>query len=104
MERPTSVTVFGILNLVFGVLGLCGMGAALAIQAVPAARVENPIFELADENPVFGAGMAIMTVLGTVATLVLIPAATCQCCQTKVAREVGRGQLLGMEGGRTDTK
>ena len=36
MQRPTSVTVFGILNLVFAALGLCGIAFGVMGLAVMA--------------------------------------------------------------------
>jgi hypothetical protein len=64
MQRPAAVTVFGILNIVFGSLGLCALLFSMAMSATwgswdaPGRRV--PLFE----DPTWQAYSAITTVVG----------------------------------------
>ena len=76
MHRPTSVTVFGILNLVFAALGLCGVAFAvmgLTVMAnLPegADRPPNPQLD-ALQNPAYMAFNYASIGLGFLATIVL---------------------------------
>ena len=74
MNRPTSVTVFGILNIVFGILGLFGALMSAVVLAIPGAREGNPVYQVVDENAIYGAWATAGMVLGAVATLVLLAA------------------------------
>jgi len=77
MQRPTSVTVFGVLNIVFGVLGLLGIAVnALSVFAAgDAANVQaNPILQLQQQQPVFAAYIKLSVALGFVAVIVLFVA------------------------------
>lgn len=71
MQRPASVTVFGILNIVFGALGLFGTlfsGAAVFLaeaQGLPRLGEE-------EINPVWGMWLKIGVVLGVVGAVALI--------------------------------
>jgi len=71
--RPTSVTVFGILNLMFAGLGLFG----LCFTLIPLMGVEmpnqppNPVFEILRENQAYYAYMIVSMALGFVAIGVL---------------------------------
>ncbi len=51
MNRPTAVTVFGVLNLVFGVLGVCGVGFSL-VGLVMATPGTNPVYDLMRSSPI----------------------------------------------------
>ncbi|MDZ7619729.1 MAG: hypothetical protein U1E05_22240 [Patescibacteria group bacterium] len=57
MQRPTSVTVFGILNIVFGVLGILGTLFALSVRG----SQSNPFLP---EHPVVSAWMTVGVPLG----------------------------------------
>ena len=76
MQRPTSVTVFGILNLVFAALGLCGVAfgvMGLAVMAnIPEGidRPPNPQLD-ALQNPAYLAYSYASIGLGFLATIVL---------------------------------
>jgi hypothetical protein len=74
--RPASVVVFGILNLVFGLLGLCGMaGSAAMFFALPQdVRVRNPVLELLASSPGYRLFTQVTVGLGFIATIVLIAA------------------------------
>jgi hypothetical protein len=72
--RPTSVTVFGILNLVFAGLGLCGLCFGLipiiGMEAMPN-QPPNPVIELMKENQAYYVFTVVTMALGFVATVVL---------------------------------
>jgi hypothetical protein len=72
--RPTSVTVFGVLNLVFAALGLCGLCFGviplLAMQSIPN-QPPNPVLELLQENQAYYVFTIVSMALGFVATVAL---------------------------------
>ena len=76
MQRPTSVTVFGILNLVFAALGLCGVAFGVMGLTVMANLPEgadmppNPQLD-ALQNPAYMAFNYASIGLGFLATIVL---------------------------------
>lgn len=73
-DRPASVTVFGILNLVFAGLGLCGscffVFSFWGMKAIPNQQ-PNPVFELMRENQAYYMFTMVSMALGFVATIVL---------------------------------
>jgi len=71
--RPASVTVFGILNLVFGALGLCGTvaSAAMLFLMPQNPNMPNPVLELMAENPAFRLFNQVATGLAFIAAIVL---------------------------------
>lgn len=71
MQRPASVTVFGILNILFGILGVFGTLATLLAQAALNTDTgqRNPLWS---NQPVMEAWMHISLVLGSIFTVVLI--------------------------------
>jgi hypothetical protein len=72
VQPPTSITVFGILNLVFGALGMCGAAASAVFILMPPPTVPNrPNPFLEGEGPM-AAWLKISLLLGLVATAVLI--------------------------------
>lgn len=76
-SRPASLIVFGILNILFGVLGLCGTAASSAMFFMTLPRdpaMPNPMLDLLDSNPTFRLFMQVTIVLGGVASLVLLVA------------------------------
>ena len=70
MRRPAAVTVFGILNIVFAALGLCGTLLALAGLFVEA---EGPLAEL-DREPFWRAWCVIGVVGGLAMEAALLAA------------------------------
>jgi hypothetical protein len=75
--RPASLIVFGILNILFGVLGLCGTAGSSAMFFVQLPRdpaIPNPMLDLLDSNPTFRLFMQVTIVLGGLASLVLLAA------------------------------
>ena len=75
MQRPTSATVFGILNLVFGCLGLCGVVMSLVMFSMPLnPEIPNPTMELMQASPVYAMFLKVSLGLGLIASLVLLAA------------------------------
>ena len=83
MKRPTSVTVFGILNIVFAVIGMCGVAVTAAQpaiqQAMEQAAKDNgqevkpaPVQKLLAADPKVRLSGNISTGSGVVVTLVLL--------------------------------
>ena len=75
--RPTALIVFGILNIVFGLLGICGTAASSAMFFVELPRdplVPNPALELIQSNPTYRTLMLVMIGLGLLASLALLVA------------------------------
>lgn len=69
MKRPTSVTVFGILSLVFAAFGLFGFISALLLPLLPG-QENNPMFVLMRDNPGYAVWHKVsigLSLLGTVA-------------------------------------
>jgi hypothetical protein len=77
MKRPTSVLVFGILNLIFaamGVFGLLGSAAMLLATQSPdmqKALQNNPVLQLIQQNHDYALFIKISTLAGVAATVVL---------------------------------
>lgn len=75
--RPASLIVFGILNILFGVLGLCGTAGSSAMFFMDLPRdpaIPNPMLDLLASNPSFRVFMQVSVVLGGLASLVLLVA------------------------------
>lgn len=72
---PTSVTVFGILNIVFGVIGICGTGFSFFSLFQPRLAPgsgSNPMLDLLNNSPGYRMFLMISLSLGVIATVVLI--------------------------------
>ena len=83
MKRPTSVTVFGILNIVFAVVGMCGVALTAAQPAIQQAMEQaakdggqevqrDPVQELLATDPKVRLIGNISTGSGVVVSLVLL--------------------------------
>ena len=89
-SRPVSLIVFGILNILFGVLGLCGTVGSAAMFYVELPQdpaVPNPAIELLKTDATYRLFTQVAIVLGGLMALVVIGA--------------GIGLLLGKAWGRT---
>lgn len=74
MQRPTTVTVFGILNIVFAALGIFGIiGSAVVLLAVNG-DTKNPVVQLIHDSPTYAAYLKVSVVLGLLVSLVLLGA------------------------------
>lgn len=75
MKRPTSVTVFGILNILFAAFGVFGIVMSIAVlKLVGANQANNPVIKLLHDNPVYAAWFKLMIPLGLISTAVLLAA------------------------------
>ena len=72
-QKPAAITVFAILNLAFGGIGICG-GLATAVMFSMPQPAANPVWDLMDENPVYGTFNTISMVGGLVMSIVLVAA------------------------------
>jgi hypothetical protein len=73
MQRPTSVTVFGILNILFAAVGVIGtIGSIVMLSTMDASR--NPVVRIIRENPGYAAWMKLSLPLGLAATAALLTA------------------------------
>src|ERR1035437_2040178 len=66
MKRPTAVTVFGVLNIVFAIFGFFAMLVS-AILLVPHADTKNPVIRLIHDNPAYAAWIYASMTLGLLA-------------------------------------
>jgi hypothetical protein len=80
MQRPTSVTVFGILNIVFAALGIIGVLCTAVLFVVlgtnpnnPAFQ-NNPTFEIIQNSPAYAAWLKLSIVLGLLSSAALLAA------------------------------
>src|SRR5438105_3763078 len=73
MERPTSVTVFGVLNIIFGALAVLGTIVSLAMFAVPVDE-RNPVMKLMHENGPYRAWLMLCIPIGVAAGAVELAA------------------------------
>lgn len=71
MQRPTSVTVFGVLNIVFAGFGIIGVIAAIVMFATMD-ESSNPIVRIMRESPGFAAWMKLSLPLNLAATAALL--------------------------------
>jgi hypothetical protein len=74
MERPKSVTVFGILNIVFAGLGLCGTAYSVILFMPSAAAANNPVVQIIQSSPAYAAWLKISVALGLVTVAALLAA------------------------------
>jgi prolipoprotein diacylglyceryltransferase len=72
-QRPIAVTIFGILNIGFGVIGLLGMLVSMAVLSRTNVAA-NPILQEMYDNPNYIAWTKISMPLGGIAAVVLISA------------------------------
>jgi hypothetical protein len=64
MQRPTSVTVFGVLNIVFAAFGIFGVLASVMLFAAAGTNSNNPVIQVIHDSPGYAAWMKICIVLG----------------------------------------
>ena len=70
MQRPTTVTVFGILNIAFAILGVFGIFASFALLSA-SAMSNNPVVTIIRDNPAYAAWMKISIPLGILSCALL---------------------------------
>jgi D-alanyl-lipoteichoic acid acyltransferase DltB (MBOAT superfamily) len=74
MKRPTSVTVFGILNIVFAAFGLFGLLASVFLFFPQAAASKNPVVQLIHDHAAYAAWLKFSLALGLVAVVAKLAA------------------------------
>ena len=74
MQRPTSITVLGVLNIVFGALGFVAIIFTAVSLMMPAGHTNNPVFEIIRNSPVLATWMKISLPLGFLSCVVSIAA------------------------------
>jgi hypothetical protein len=76
-QRPAAATVFGVLNILFGVMGLCGTLASALFMVIPLSpqlTQNNPALQLMEENAFYRLFTQIGVGLNFIACIVLIVA------------------------------
>ena len=73
MHRPTSVTVFGILNIVFAAFSMIGIVATIVMFTTMDAT-RNPVVKIMQNSPAYAAWMKLSLALGLAATAVKLTA------------------------------
>lgn len=73
MQRPTSATVFGILNIVFAAFGVCGLVASVALFSMPQGS-DNPVLKIMRENPAYENWIKMSIGIGVVGCVALLVA------------------------------
>jgi hypothetical protein len=74
MQRPTAVTVFGILNIIFAALGILGALASVMLFMAVGTSSNNPVIQLIHDSPGYAAWLKISIVLGVAGGAVLFAA------------------------------
>jgi hypothetical protein len=93
MQRPATVTVFGILNIGFAVLGLFGMIVTIAVLSASAGS-NNPMVNIIRENPAFAAWMKINVPLGILSCVLLLAAGIGLLMLKEWARKLSIGYAI----------
>ena len=93
MQRPVSVTVFGILNIVFAVLAVLAMIGTIAMFSMPAAS-NNPVVRIMRESPAYAAWLKLTIPLGLLACIVLLAAGVGLLRLKSWARKVSIGYAI----------
>jgi len=73
MQRPTSVTIFGILNIVFAALGVLGLIASIALFFMPSDS-NNPVIKIMHENAAYALWLKVCIPLGVLSCAALLAA------------------------------
>jgi hypothetical protein len=71
MQRPTAVTVFGVLNIGFAAMGVISLISTLFMFRNLGDQ-KNPVIQLMHDNPTYTAWLKISIPLGVVALIVLL--------------------------------
>src|SRR6185436_10816593 len=71
MGRPHSITVFGILNIVFAVFGIFGMAGTLALLSITGAS-NNPVVKVIRESPTYAMWLKLTMPIAVIACGVLL--------------------------------
>jgi hypothetical protein len=74
MKRPTSVTVFGILNIVFAAFGILSVFGSVMLFAATSATSNNPVIRIIHNNPAYAAWLEVSIGLGLIVSGALLAA------------------------------
>jgi hypothetical protein len=74
MQRPASVTVFGVLNIVFACLGILGVMGSVILFLPQSANSNNPVIQIIHDNQAYALWLKASIVLGLAACSVLLAA------------------------------
>jgi hypothetical protein len=72
MQRPTSVTVFGILNIVFAAIGVIGTVAGIVTLFAAGTNSDNPVLQAIRDNPAYAAFLKVSILPGLLACVALL--------------------------------
>jgi hypothetical protein len=93
MQRPASVIVFGILNIVFGVFGVLALAGTIVLFFMANAS-RNPIIKLMQESAVFHGWMMLSIPLGLLSGAALLAAGIGLLCFKSWARKLSIGYAI----------
>jgi hypothetical protein len=93
MQRPASVTTFGILNIVFSVLGIISIIASTVMLSATN-QSNNPVMAVMRDNPAYASWMKIATIMGIVACIVLLIAGIGLLLLKRWARKLSLGYAV----------
>lgn len=74
-SRPASLTVFGILNILFGVLGICGTAGGVLpfVMEMPSdPAIPNPMLDLIKSNASYRTFLIVSLALGAIVALLVL--------------------------------
>jgi len=71
-QRPASLTVFGILNLIFGVMGLVGLVVSLKLYYTPLEGQTGLMADLLRAEPFYASCMRVMSVPSALYVIAMI--------------------------------
>ena len=74
MQRPSSVTTFGILHIVFALAGVGGIISTLNLLYQSNSAPPNPVIEIMLKNPAYATWTKVGSLLGMVACIALLAA------------------------------
>jgi hypothetical protein len=74
MQRPTSVTVFGVLNIIFAAFGILGVLGTVAMFASQGGNTTNPVIQIMHNSPGYATWLKASIVFGAVACAALLAA------------------------------
>src|SRR5437667_11510960 len=93
MERPGSVTAFGILNIAFAVLGVFGLLGTIALFSMTGTSI-NPVAKIMQESPALATWLKLSIPLGLLSCGVLLVAGIGLLRLKKWGRKLSIGNTL----------
>lgn len=91
---PVAGTIFGVLNIVFGLFGICGTAVSSLMFFMPidpAMARQNPVLKLMEDSPFYRIFNQGALIVGLIATLVLILAGVGLLMQRPFGRQLSIG-------------